>query len=155
MITFENTIEIEQPVADVFAFTANFENVPKWNYYVRTVRQISGRQPQAGAIYHQIRHQDEQTYQITDFMPNQRLTVMTIPGSQPVFQRELRFQPIGQGTRITDRWQLDLGTHFLIERLAQGRVKAAVAENLGKLKELLETGKTLLQDGRSVTLSTH
>jgi uncharacterized membrane protein len=31
MATFQNTVTIRQPVKDVFAFLANFENIPKWN----------------------------------------------------------------------------------------------------------------------------
>jgi hypothetical protein len=35
--------------------------------------------------------------------------------------------------------------------LARGRVKSAVFENLTKLKELLQEGRVVLQDGRQVT----
>ena len=49
---------------------------------------------------------------------------------------------------MVDEWELDLGRGPLVELLGTGRVKSAVAENLGKLKELLETGETQLQDGR-------
>ena len=36
-------------------------------------------------------------------------------------------------------------------KLAGGRVKSAVAENLAKLKKLLEEGRVVLQDGRQIT----
>jgi uncharacterized membrane protein len=32
MLQFENTIDIQKPVDEVFAFVADFENVPRWNY---------------------------------------------------------------------------------------------------------------------------
>jgi len=34
MATFENTVTIQRPVEDVFAFLADFEYVPTWNYAI-------------------------------------------------------------------------------------------------------------------------
>jgi len=31
---FANTVTIERPEQEVFAFLADFENVPKWNYAI-------------------------------------------------------------------------------------------------------------------------
>ncbi|MGW8318638.1 MAG: SRPBCC family protein [Candidatus Promineifilaceae bacterium] len=51
MIEFENTIVIQRPVEEVFAFVSDFENVPKWNYYVQQVaRTSSGPAAVAGKI---------------------------------------------------------------------------------------------------------
>ena len=38
MMEFENTIVIKKPIKEVFAFISNFENIPKWNYYVLEVK---------------------------------------------------------------------------------------------------------------------
>jgi hypothetical protein len=48
---------------------------------------------------------------------------------------------------------LDTGKAALVERFAGRNVKSAVAENLQKLKQLLETGKVTLQDGRTVAVA--
>lgn len=151
MMEFKNTILIQRPVEAVFAFVSDFEHVPMWNYFVTHVRQVSEGAHGEGTVYHQIRKTDKQDYTVTEYMPNQVVAVATTPGSQPEFRRRLVFEPTGSGTRISDQWRLDLGQNRLVERLATGRVKAAVAENLGKLKDLLETGQTRLQDGRTVT----
>jgi hypothetical protein len=34
MATFENTVTVRRAVEDVFAFLADFENVPTWNYAI-------------------------------------------------------------------------------------------------------------------------
>jgi uncharacterized protein YndB with AHSA1/START domain len=34
MATFQNTVTIRRSVQDVFAFLADFENIPKWNYAI-------------------------------------------------------------------------------------------------------------------------
>jgi uncharacterized membrane protein len=38
VLEFENTILIDRPTDEVFAFLSDFENIPKWNYYVLEVR---------------------------------------------------------------------------------------------------------------------
>lgn len=58
----------------------------------------------------------------------------------------------GNITRIRDEWRLDSGWPAPLEWLGAGRIKSAVAENLAKLKELLEEGQVVLQDGRQAVL---
>jgi uncharacterized membrane protein len=41
MASFENTVTIRRPVEDVFAFLADFENVPAWNYAIVETRKVS------------------------------------------------------------------------------------------------------------------
>jgi uncharacterized membrane protein len=152
MPEFENTIRIERPVDEVFAFLSNFENIPKWNYYVLEVRQLSENPIGVGTTYHQIRKTDEQDFRIIEFEPNHTVAVKTLPQSSPSFERKFTLYEEGDTTRLRDEWKLDTGRPAFLERLAGGRVKSAVAENLAKLKELLEEGRVVLQDGRQVTL---
>jgi uncharacterized membrane protein len=152
MIEFENKIVIQRPVEEVFAFVSDFENVPKWNYYVQQVTRTSNGPFGAGTIYHQVRKSDQQDFEIIDYKPGQQVTVKTLPGSRPVLERRLVFEAEGKVTKFIDRWQLESGRPRLLERLAAGRVRRAVLENLQKLKELLETGAVQLQDGRRVSL---
>jgi uncharacterized membrane protein len=151
MIHFENTLEINRPVEEVFAFLADFQNVPRWNYYVTDVRQLSDGPVEVGSTFHQVRKTDQQDYEITEYEPGRRVVVKTLPGETPRFERRFELEGENGSTRVVDTWALDLGRGPLVEMLGTGKVKSAVAENLGKLKELLETGQTRLQDGR-VTL---
>lgn len=41
MASFENTVTIRRPVADVFAFLADFENVPAWNSAIVETRKVA------------------------------------------------------------------------------------------------------------------
>ena len=152
MLEFENTIPIERPIDEVFAFLSDFENIPKWNYYVLEVRQLSESPIGVGTTYHQVRKSDEQDFRIIEFEPNHSVAVKTLPHSSPSFERKLTLYEEGDTTRLRDEWKLDTGRPAILERLAGGRVKSAVAENLAKLKELLEEGRVILQDGRQVTL---
>jgi uncharacterized membrane protein len=152
VLEFENTIAIERPIDEVFAFLSDFENIPKWNYYVLEVRQLSESPIGIGTTYHQLRKSDQQDFRIIEFEANHRVAVKTLPQSSPSFERRFTLYEEGDTTRIRDQWKLDTGRPALLERLARGRVKSAVSENLSKLKELLQEGRVVLQDGREVTL---
>src|SRR5829696_7615937 len=152
MLEFENTIRIGRRIDKVFAFLSDFENIPKWNYYVLDVRQLSESPRGIGTTYHQVRKTDEQDFRIIEFEPDHTVTVKTLPQSSPSFERRFTLYEEGDTTQIRDEWKLDTGRPAVLERLARGRVKSAVAENLAKLKELLEEGRVILHDGRQVTL---
>jgi uncharacterized membrane protein len=152
VLEFENTIPIDRPIDEVFAFLSDFENIPKWNYYVLEVGQLSESPIGIGTTYHQVRKTDQQDFRIIEFEPNHTVAVKTLPQSSPSFERRFTLYEESDTTRIRDQWKLDTGRPAVLERLARGRVKSAVAENLAKLKELLEEGRAVLQDGRQVTL---
>lgn len=145
---FHNEIDIQRPIDEVFAFVAEMRNVPRWNYYVTDVIQEDGNSPQVGARYFQTRKNDSQHFVMTQFIKGHSLTVETEPGSEPVFTRHMQFKATPDGMRIIDHWTLQTAYPSILESLAMGKIRSAVAENLGKLKELLETGQTQLQDGR-------
>jgi carbon monoxide dehydrogenase subunit G len=152
VLAFENTIRIDRTVAEVFAFLSDFEHIPKWNYYVLEVRQLFDDPIGAGTTYHQVRKSDEQDFRINEFQPNHTVAVKTLPQSSPSFERKFILHEEGDTTRLKDEWKLDTARPVILERLAGGRVKSAVAENLAKLKELLEEGRVVLQDGRRISL---
>ena len=52
MLEFENTIYIDRPIDEVFAYLSDFENIPKWNYFVLEVRQRSENPIGIGTTYH-------------------------------------------------------------------------------------------------------
>ena len=41
MATFQNTVTIRRAIDDVFAFLADFENVPAWNYAIVETKKTS------------------------------------------------------------------------------------------------------------------
>lgn len=155
MITFANTLTINRPVEDVFAALTDLPRIPDWNYYVREVRQVTPGPLRAGTVFQQARRDDQQRFQILDLDPSRRLVLETLPGEQPAFHRELTLEPTERpdgrpATRVTDRRQLDTGHPGLLQRLGRAAISRTVADNLHKLAELLETGNTRLQHGRTV-----
>jgi len=152
MLEFDNSITIDRPVEEVFAFLADFENIPKWNYYVLRVEKITSGPAGLGTKYHQMRKTDEQILTIQEYEPGRRLAARTTPESSPQLEMRFDLEKAGGGTRLYDHWKLETGQPALLEKLAGGKVKAAVAENLEKLKMLLEQGEVVLQDGRRASM---
>jgi carbon monoxide dehydrogenase subunit G len=148
MIEFENTIRINRPIAEVFAFLSDLENLPKWNYYVLEVTKRSDGPIAVGTTYHQVRKTDEQDLRITELEANHKVTVQTVLPSSPSLEMRFRLDAEGDTTLIRDAWKLETGVPALFDRLGTRRIQSAAAENLTKLKELLEVGRVVLQDGR-------
>jgi uncharacterized membrane protein len=152
MIEFEVSILIERAPQEVFRYVSNLENLPTWNYFVIDVKATSGTKPRVGATYHQTRRTDRQDLRIVEFDEGRLLTVETIPASKPELVRRMKFHEKDGMTQIVDHWRLNTGHPAILQKLAAGRVRSGVKDNLDKLKELPETGATTLQDGRNVLL---
>ena len=152
MISFENRIRIERPREEVFDFVSNFENVSKWNYFVESVRKVDQIPIGMGARFHQIRKTDQQHFEIVEFERPFKVTVKTLEGSLPKFTMDFEFEAKGDSTILTDTWQLETGHNPLLEMLGKSKIKSAVADNLSKLKHLMEMHKVQLQDGKVVTI---
>ena len=152
MISFTNEVLINQPIGRVFDFVATVENNPLWNYYLVEVKKMDPEVEGVGVTYFQQRKTDSQTFSITKLEHERLLALKTLPGSKPQVEREMRFLEKEGQTWIHDTMRIKTPLPALIGRWLSKKPKAAVAENLSKLKELLETGSTVLQDGRKVTL---
>ena len=151
MLTIEAQTQIARPAHEVFAFLADFTHMPLWNYYIQTVKQVTPDPLGVGTVFDQVRRKDRQQYVITELVPNQEVAVRTLPPARPLTLR-FRVEADQQGgARVTETWDLDTGLPGLLERLAQPRVRKAVAVNLGILTTLLDTGEARLPDGRAVS----
>ena len=70
-----------------------------------------------------------------------------------MFERHLCFEVTANGTSLIDEMALLQGILGYLNCLVVGHTRLAVAENLGKLKELLEYGQTQLQDGQDTYIA--
>ena len=141
MESFTNVVTIDRPVADVFAFVSDFENVPRWNYAISATSKASPGPVAVGTVFvqrRQIPKPSEERFTVTDLAPDRRVAV---EGTLGPFAARLsyEFEPAGEGTVLTNAVELEMGGALrLVGGIAASRVKAAIAENLGVLKQLLE-----------------
>ncbi len=153
LIRFENYVWIDKPIDAVFAFVADFRNVPKWSYSVQSVEEETEGSIGLGTRYHQNRRHDRQDFEVTHYVPPSFIAIETLPGSVPAFRMRFRFvETAGSGTMVLNAGEFDAVSHRLLARLLARKARRDAAANLYKLKELLETGAATLQDGRQVTL---
>ena len=106
---FTNTITIDQPVAEVFAFLAQLENLPQWNYAISETRQISIGPVGAGARYEQTRTlptRSTETLEIAAYEPDRTLAIRGTFGPFPGrFTYEL--EAMGNHTRLVNTVDLE------------------------------------------------
>jgi carbon monoxide dehydrogenase subunit G len=147
MATFENTVTIRRSPKEVFAFLADFENIPTWNYAIVETKKTSPGPVGVGTTYRQLRSipgRSEEGFQVTIFEPTSRLEVH---GDIGPFTATIGYllAPTDDGTRLTNVVDLESasGARRLAAPLAASRVKTAVAANLATLKQLLETGEPM------------
>ncbi|WP_433380220.1 SRPBCC family protein [Actinoplanes sp. CA-142083] len=138
---FTNTITIDRPLSEVFAFLAHLENLPLWNYAISDTEKISPGAVGAGSRYRQTRTvpaRGKETFEVTEFERDHRLSIR---GSLGPFHSEVTYllTPAENGTVLTNTIKLQpSGPMRLVAPLAAPGVKSAVAANLGVLKQLLE-----------------
>jgi hypothetical protein len=80
----------------------------------------------------------EEAFEVTEHQPDRSLAIRGTFGPFPG-QVTYLLEPDDAGTRLTNTMDLTpSGLLGMVAPLATSRVKAAVAENLGKLKQILE-----------------
>jgi uncharacterized protein YndB with AHSA1/START domain len=138
---FTNTVAVARPRVEVYAYLADFENIPQWNYAISRTWKVSDGPVRVGSTYRQTRtipNQTEETFEVTEYDPDRSLAIQGTLG--PFAARSsYRLEEAGDATLITNDVELEpAGLTRLVAPLAANRIKHAVAANLNVLKQLLE-----------------
>jgi uncharacterized protein YndB with AHSA1/START domain len=107
-------VTIRRSAEDVFAFLADFENVPAWNHAIEETKKTSDGQVGVGTTYRQIRsmpRRSEEGFEVTDFEPGRRLAVQGRVGPFPSRVSYL-LESTEEGTRVTNSVDLELHGAF-------------------------------------------
>jgi uncharacterized membrane protein len=145
-LSVETAATIDRPVAEVYAFWRRLENFP---LFMKSIVSVTERG--AGQSTWVARGPAGETWkwdsEILEDRPNELLVWRSLPGSEVHHHGAVRFQeaPAGMGTEVR------VGIEFLppggvagrlIARLARSVPEHAVAEDLRRLKQVLEAGET-------------
>jgi uncharacterized protein YndB with AHSA1/START domain len=139
---FSNTIEIRRPPDEVYDYLATPENIPHWNYAISGSERSPAGPIRVGTRIRQRRtvpRPAEEQLAVTELVPGDRLVLV---GDLGPFHGTISYalEPTPQGTRLVNVAELEAsGPLRLAAPLVAGRVRAAVAENLAKLKGILES----------------
>lgn len=139
---FTNTITIDRPQDVVFAYLADLENLPSWNYAIQQTRKITAGPVAVGSRFHQVRTvpvRREESLEVIELDAARRLTIRgTLNALPALLSYELR--PEGDATVLTNTVELSTsGALTLVAPLASRQIRSAVAANLGVLKQIVET----------------
>lgn len=125
--TVRQSVEVEAPVEQVFAFWTSFSNLPRFMEHLLEVREMEG------GVSHWIGDDQDSSWnvEITALKPHHRLAWRTLEGSDAQFSGEVHFEGLGPGrTRVTV--QLTGG-----EELLGSDPEAQLAADLERMRMLL------------------
>jgi len=145
-MTITNKLKLDVPVDRVFDFLSEFENICLWNYYVLKVwrdKDVDGK------FLQQIRKTDQQTFKVVEESKPNKIKIETTNQKGLRFSRIFQIKASSENECILDdHIEMYIGKPQFIQKIFKPQVEKAVGENLYKLKQLLEQGSTVLQDGR-------
>ncbi|HEU4541890.1 MAG TPA: SRPBCC family protein [Jiangellaceae bacterium] len=140
---FSNTITIDCPQSAVFAYLAEFENIPRWNYAIAQTRKITDGPVGVGTRYRQTRtlpRRIDETFEVVVFEPEHALAIR---GDLGPFHGDITYvlDSAGGATKLTNTVDLRAsGPSKVLAPLASSQIKNAVAANLDVLRQILEQG---------------
>src|SRR4030095_4739997 len=144
MIKVEGSIVINRPIAEVFAFVANFENHPKWESNFQKVKLLTSTPSGVGTTYQCDLKLPGQTatskFEITEFEVNKKIAFEAEPAGPAKPNGSFRFESVPDGTKITLLPRPEFRGFFkLLEPMMASYVRKQNQDHLVKLKRLLET----------------
>jgi hypothetical protein len=168
IITFAFTQRINCSIETCFDFLSHLTNMPRWNYFIQRVTQLSPGAVANGTLFEQKRPHDLLRIKVEEFIPPNKV-MFRVQSPGPNFLCGFVLTAIEGQTEVHYSWTLDLQQYSLLKYLPSGifknwilsivkrqimsKTKPAAERNFSKLKVLLETGEVTLQDGRRMTLA--
>ena len=140
---FSNSVIIRRSRRDVFQFLANAEYLPMWNHAVTSARQLTPGSVAVGTrlrLTRSIPQSATDELEVVDLDDERRLVLR---GDVGPLTGTLTYQldEVPEGTRLTNAANLTArGPLRLLSAIAEPRVRAAVALNLERLRQVLERG---------------
>jgi uncharacterized membrane protein len=149
----EKSVTINRPAAELYSFWRNFENLPRFMNHLEAVRVTGGdrshwvaKAPAGTSV--------EWDAEIYNEKEGELIAWRTLEGSQVASAGSVRFEsaPNGRGTVVRVSLKYDppggkLGS--LVARLFGENPEQQIEEDLGRFKQLMETGEVATTKGQS------
>ena len=143
MINVEESIVINHPIEEVFAFVANFENHPKWESNFQKVKLLASIPTGVGTTYQCELKLPGQTamskFEITEYEVNKKIAFEAEAAGPAKPNGSFLFEAVPGGTKTTLLPRPEFrGIFKLLEPMMAGYVRKQNQEHLIKLKQILE-----------------
>jgi uncharacterized membrane protein len=143
MIRTEISTVVSRPLADVFSYLADFDNLPQYDPWVTSIAKTSAGPVGVGSTWTHRRVQGRRTInapiELVEYEPNRRITITS--GSKGFEVRSTQsFTASGAGaTEVTEVLQMRLsGITRLFEPIIRRQVPQQGADVHRRFKEILE-----------------
>lgn len=143
MINLEDSIVIDRPMSEIFAYVSDLTNAPEWQTGLLEVRRTTAAPLGIGTQFTFIRkflgRRLEATNEFTEYQPNETVTFVTTSGPVSV-EASYLFKTEARGTRVTCRMQMKAeGFSRLAEPFVAASVQREMSAEFAYLKDLLES----------------
>ena len=143
MVNVNVSTVINRPVAEVFAFVANFENHPKWETDFQDVKKLSSMTSGVGTTYQCLLKFPGQTaaskFVITEYELNHKIAYVGEPAGPATPKGSFEFEAVEGGTKVTSLPRPEFRGFFrLLEPMMTGYIRNNNVAHLNNLKRLLE-----------------
>ena len=139
IVTLDETIEVQRPLHEVFAYVSEFSHVEEWDPAVaRAVRQTPGA-PDVGSEYRvDMNAGFSLHYRVIEFEENARM-LMTVDSRLFTAREEILFEATGDGTRLRYIAEFDFPTPLAaFNRLCPAAMRRVGRSAMAGLKTALE-----------------
>lgn len=102
IIELEESIIVQQPIEDVFAFWSDLQNIPRFMEHIKNVQKLDDTRSRWQAFIPFTSQVIEWDAEITEFQPNELIRWQSVPDSDLFTRGTVRFQrlPNGNGTHV-------------------------------------------------------
>jgi uncharacterized membrane protein len=141
---YETTFVINRPIEEVFAFTTNQENQPKWQSRVLEMKKTSDGPIGVGTTWRAagkfLGRRIDVTTVVTEYELDRTYAGRSTSGPFPIEARQ-SYEPVEGGTRCTFSIEAQPGGFFKVaEPVLLNLYKRQAEAELGSLKEFMEAG---------------
>jgi len=141
----DQSVVIERPLEEVFAFVANRENDAQWAPVVTETRKTTEGPLDVGTTYEQagrfLGRNVQMHFEVTEYEPNRKIVQRLMSQGQLVATSVCSVEAVSGGTRLTLTGEAQTGGFFwlLPDRIMIFPAQRIMGVALTNLKELLET----------------
>ena len=144
MPAIECSIEINRPVAEVFAWIEDPEKAMLWQESVTKGEILEEREGKVGTRFREYVEEDGKgtwmTGEITEFVPTKKIG-FALDGEFNSVNVRFEVKPSGEGCQVTQKADIRFkGAARVFGLLAKKQIEAQMKRELGELKRLCEAG---------------
>ncbi len=142
MTKLEESVVINRPTEEVFAFVADIENMSQWMSELVEAKQTSegpvGVGTTVNAVANVLGRRAEGIQEVAEYEPNSKFAIKSASG--PVASKDkFTFESVTDGTKVTRVTEAEMAGFFrLAEPLVVRMMRRQFETNFAHLKDLLE-----------------